>query len=167
MTWKTAAFSGVRATASRDASQGLWNISLMRTILSIGVLTMPDHSTIRIGEYKIQSTKQAVRRFKTILDKLEVPHILDDVSFHNTLLDLYRMKFLYKTDVWKVEKDGSVSLKNRFGHNGRFENRCLTVRNFLEFQFVNLDLLEKEEAEFLSDQIYEFEFKSNLSVKTG
>ena len=60
---------------------------------------MPDPGTIIIGEYQIKSNKQAVRRFKAILDKLEVPHILDDVSFHNTLLDLYRMKFLYKTDV--------------------------------------------------------------------
>ena len=128
---------------------------------------MSDLSTIRIGEYTIKSTKQSVRRLKAILDKLEVPHILDDVSFHNTLLDLYRMKSLYKTDVWKVEKDGSVSLKNRFGHSGRFENRCLTVRNLLEFQFVNLSLLGREDAEFLSDQIYEFEFRSNLSAKTG
>ncbi len=128
---------------------------------------MPDFSTIRIGEYKIKSTKQVVRRLKAILDKLEVPHILDDVSFHNTLLDLYRMKFLYKTDVWKVEKDGSVSLKNRFGHSGHFENRCLTVRNLLEFQFVDLSLLDREEADFLSDRIYEFEFRSNLSAKTA
>ena len=128
---------------------------------------MFDPSTIRIGENKIRSNKHAVRKLKAILDKLEVPHVLDDVSFHNTLLDLYRMKFLYKTDVWKVEKDGSVSLKNRFGHSGGFENRCLTIKDRLEFQFVNLDLLEKEEAEFLSDQIYEFEFKSNLSAKTG
>jgi len=141
--------------------------NLMQTILPPGVITMPDLSTIRIGEYKIKSTRQSVRRLKVILDKLEVPHILDDVSFHNTLLDLYRMKSLYKTDVWKVEKDGSVSLKNRFGHSGRFENRCLTVRNLLEFQFVNLSLLGREEAEFLSDQIYEFEFRSNLSAKTG
>jgi len=133
----------------------------------MGVLTMPDFSTIRIGEYDIRSTKQSVRRFKAILDKLQVPHILDDVSFHNTLLDLYRMKFLYKTDVWKVEKDGSVSLKNRFGHSGRFENRCLTIRNLLEFQFVDLSILDREEAEFLSNQIYEFEFKSNLSAKAG
>ena len=128
---------------------------------------MPDLSTIRIGEYRSESNKQTVRRLKAILDKLEVPHILDDVSFHNTLLDLYRMKSLYKTDVWKVEKDGSVSLKNRFGHSGRFENRCLTVRNLLEFQFVNLSLLGREDAEFLSDQIYEFEFRYNLSAKTG
>ena len=141
--------------------------NLMQTILPPGVIAMPDLSTIRIGEYKIKSTKQSVRRLKVILDKLEVPHILDDVSFHNTLLDLYRMKSLYKTDVWKVEKDGSVSLKNRFGHSGRFENRCLTIRNLLEFQFVNLSLLGREDAEFLSDQIYEFEFRSNLSAKTG
>ena len=128
---------------------------------------MPDLSTIRIGEYKIRSTKQSVQRLKAILDKLEVPHILDDVSFHNTLLDLYRMKFLYETDVWKVEKDGSVSLKNRFGHCGRFENRCLIIKNLLEFQFVDLSLLGREEAEFLSDQIYKFEFRSNLSAKTA
>ena len=128
---------------------------------------MPDHSTIRIGKYKIKSTKQSVRKFKAILDKLEVPHILDDVSFHNTLLDLYRMQFLYKTDVWKVEKDGSVSLRNRFGHNGRFENRRLIVRNLLEFRFVDLSLLNRKEAEFLSDQIYKFEFRADLSAKTA
>ena len=128
---------------------------------------MSDPSTIRIGEFKIRSTKESVRKLKAILDKLEVPHILDDVSFHNTLLDLYRMKYLYKTDVWKVEKDGSVSLKNRFGHSGRFENRCLTIRNLLEFQFVDLSILDIEDAEFLSNQIYEFEFKSNFSAKAG
>lgn len=131
------------------------------------MLTLSDLSTIRIGEYKIKSTKQSVRKLKAILDKLEVPHILDDVGFHNTLLDLYRMKFLYKTDVWKVEKDGSVSLKNRFGHSGRFENRCLIVRNLLEFQFVDLSLLDREEDEFLSDRIYEVEFRSNFSARAG
>jgi hypothetical protein len=139
----------------------------MLAILPAGVITMPDLSTIKIGEYKIKSNKETVRKLKAILDKLEVPHILDDVSFHNTLLDLYRMKFLYKTDVWKVEKDGSVSLKNQFGHSGRFENQCLTIRNLLEFQFVDLSLLDREEAEFLSDQIYEFEFRSNLSALAG
>ncbi|MGD1971564.1 MAG: hypothetical protein PVF37_07575 [Desulfobacterales bacterium] len=128
---------------------------------------MLESSTIRIGDHKFQSTKQIVRRLKTILDQLKVPHILDDVSFHNTLLDLYRMKYLFKTDVWKVEKDGSVSLKNRFGHNGRFENRCLTIRNLLEFQFVDLSVLDREDAEFLSNQIYEFEIQLGLSTKTG
>ncbi len=128
---------------------------------------MPDHATIRIGTYKIKSTNDCVQKFKAILDKLEVPHILDDVSFHNTLLDLYRIKYLYKTDVWKVEKDGSVSLKNRFGHSGRFAHRSLIIRNLLEFRFVDLSLLSREEAEFLSDLIYKFEFRSDLSAKTA
>ena len=128
---------------------------------------MTDVGTIRIGEYKIKTSRQTVRRLKSILDKLQVPHILDDVGFHNTLLDLYRMKSLYNTDVWKVEKDGSVSLKNRFGHSGRFENRKLIVKNLLEFQFVDLTILDNEEALFLSDQIYEFEFRSNLSASAG
>jgi hypothetical protein len=101
---------------------------------------MSGSSTIRIGEYKIKYSKQEVRRFKAILDKLEVPHILEDVSFHNTFLDFHRMKFFYKTNVWKVEKDGSVSLKNRFGHSARFENRSLIIRNLLEFQFVIMNL---------------------------
>lgn len=121
-------------------------------------------STIKIGEYKIPSSKQTIKKLKSILDKLEVPHILDDVSFHNTLIDLYRMKSLHNTNVWKVEPDGSLSLKNRFGHNGRFDNRCLTIKSLLEFQFVDLQLLSNEEAEFLGSQIYEFEFRTSISA---
>lgn len=132
-----------------------------------GVLTMTDLGTIRIGEYSIKTSRRSVRKLKAILDKLQIPHILDDVGFHNTLLDLYRMKSLHNTSVWKVEKDGSVSLKNRFGHCGRFENRHLIVKNLLEFQFVDLSSLNNEEARFLSDQIYEFEFRSNLSANMG
>jgi hypothetical protein len=128
---------------------------------------MPDIGMIRIGKDEIKSSKDSIQTFKAILDKLEVPHILDEVGFHNTLLDLHRMKTLYKTDVWKVEKDGSVSLKNRFGHSGRFENRRLIIRNLLEFRFVDLSLLTREEAEFLSDQIYKFEFRSHFSAKTA
>ena len=123
-----------------------------------------DFSTIRIGKYKVKTTRLAVRKFKIILDKLEVPHILDDVGFHNTLADLFRLKSLHDTKVWKVEKDGSISLKNRFGHSGNFDYRRLIVKSLLEFQFVDLSLLSHEEAEFLSSQIYEFEFMSNLSA---
>ena len=150
----------------RSSDSGTLSNSVL-AILPSGVWAMTDVGTIRIGEYKIKTSRQTVRRLKSILDKLQVPHILDDVGFHNTLLDLYRMKSLYNTDVWKVEKDGSVSLKNRFGHSGRFENRKLIVKNLLEFQFVDLTMLDNEEARFLSDQIYEFEFRSNLSASAG
>lgn len=128
---------------------------------------MTHFSAIRIGKYRVKTSKLAVQRFKAILDKLEVPHILDNVGFHNTLADLFRMKSLYNTKVWKVEKDGSVSLKNRFGHSGRYDYRYLIVKSLLEFQFVDLSLLNNEEADFLSSQIYEFEFMSNLSATAG
>ena len=124
-------------------------------------------SAIKIGKCSVKTTKLAVKRFKAILDKLEVPYILDHVGFHNTLADQFRMKSLYNTKVWKVEKDGSVSLNNRFGHNGRFEYRYLIVKSLLEFQFVDLSILNNEEADFLSSQIYEFEFMSNLSATAG
>ena len=128
---------------------------------------MTRSSAIRIGKCRVKTTRLAVQRFKAILDKLEVPYILDHVGFHNTLADQFRMKSLYNTKVWKVEKDGSVSLKNRFGHNGRFEYRDLIVKSLLEFQFVDLSILSNEEADFLSSQIYEFEFMSNLTATAG
>jgi hypothetical protein len=128
---------------------------------------MRNLGTIRIGEYRVKIAKKKIQRLKAILDKLEVPHVLDDVGFHNTFIDLYRIKSLYHTNVWKVEKDGSVSLRNRFGHSGRFENQYLFVRSLLEFQFVDLGILSNEEAEFLSNLIYEFEFLTSLSETAG
>ena len=81
---------------------------------------MAFYGTIRIGEYSIKSAMREIKKLKAILDKIELPHILDDVCFHNTLLELNRIKAFHDTNVWKVEKDGSLSLKNRFGHSGRF-----------------------------------------------
>ena len=128
---------------------------------------MTDRGAIKIGQFKIETTRFNVQKFKAILDKLQIPHILDDVGFHNTMLDLYRMKSLYRTDVWKVEKDGSIDLKNRFGHSGRFEYRCLEVKNLLEFRFVDLSILNEEEARLLSDHIYEVESKSDFAASAG
>jgi hypothetical protein len=128
---------------------------------------MRNLGTIRIGEYRVEIAKRKIQRLKTIFDKLEIPHVLDDVSFHNTFIDLCRIKSLYHTTVWKVEKDGSVHLRNRFGHSGRFENRHLFIKSLLEFQFVDLAILTNDETEFLSDLIYEFEFLSNLSETAG
>ena len=110
---------------------------------------MASLSKIEIGENIIESTKQEMRFLKTILDKLQVPYIIDDISFHNTLLDLNRLKSVHGTDVWKVERDGSVSLKNRFGHSGRFDYACLSMPILIEFQFVDLNVLTDEENEFL------------------
>ena len=128
---------------------------------------MANSSHIRIGENVIKSSASEMRFLKSILDKLEVPYVIDDVSFHNTLQDLYRLKTIHGTDVWKVEKDGSVSLKNRFGHSGRFYYRYLRMPSLIEFQFVDLNILTEEENEFLSYIIYEAETTSALSFKTG
>ena len=69
--------------------------------------TMAKSGQIRIGENIIRSAKSEMQFLKSILDKLELPYVLDDVSFHNTMLDLHRMKTIHDTDVWKVERDGS------------------------------------------------------------
>lgn len=128
---------------------------------------MANSGEIRIGENIIESTKEEMQFLKSILDKLELPYILDDVSFHNTLLDLHRLKSIYKTDVWKVEKDGSVDLSNRFGHCGRFDFNYLKMPSLVEFQFVDLNFLTEEEAEFLGYIIYDAETIPALSVNTG
>lgn len=124
-------------------------------------------SKIRIGENIIESSKQEMQFLKSILDKLQLPYILDDVSFHNTLLDLNRLKSLHNTEVWKVEKDGSVSLKNRFGHNGNFDYGLLRMPSLIEFQFVDLNVLTEKENEFLGYIIYEAETIPALSANVG
>lgn len=49
---------------------------------------------------------------------------------------------------------GSVSLKNRFGHSGRFDYRKLVIPTLCEIGFVNLLRLDRDEAEFFEDLIY-------------
>ena len=118
---------------------------------------MASSAMIKIGVNTIKSSKQEVKFLKTILDKLEYPYILDGISFHNSPIDLNRMKTIHNTNVWKVEADGSVSLKNRFGHSGRFDYRYLRMPNLIEFQFVDLNFLTDEENDFLGYLIYEAE----------
>lgn len=122
---------------------------------------------IKIGENFIKSTKKELQFLKAIFDKLELPYVLDDISFHNTLFDLVRIKAIHNTQVWKVEKDGSVNLANRFGHNGRFEYRYLRMPNLIEFQFVDLSSLTDEEFDFLSYIIYEADSIPELSANVG
>ena len=122
---------------------------------------------IKIGESKITSTKQETKIFKGILDKLQLPHILDGISFHNTLFDLHWIKTVHNTKVWKVEKDGSLSLTNRFGHNGRFTYRKLEIKSVLEFLFVDLSILKKEELKILDDLLFKVENKPDALKRKG
>ena len=124
---------------------------------------MANSAMIKNGVNTIKSSKQEIQFLKAILDKLELPYILDGISFHNTLIDLNRMKTIHNTNVWKVETDGSVSLKNRFGHNGQFNFRYLRMPHVIEFQFVDLNILSDEEYDFLGYIIYEAETIPALS----
>ena len=103
---------------------------------------MANSAMIKNGVNTIKSSKQEMQFLKAILDKLELPYILDGISFHNTLIDLNRMKAVHNTNVWKVEADGSVSLKNRFGHCWRFDYRYLRMPHLIEFQFVDLNSIK-------------------------
>ena len=118
---------------------------------------MANSAMIKIGANTIKASKHELKFLKAILDKLELPYILDGISFHNTLIDLNRMKAVHNTKVWKVEADGSVSLKNRFGHCGRFDYRYLRMPPLIEFQFVDLNFLTNEEYDYLGYIIYEAE----------
>ncbi|MCK5105000.1 MAG: hypothetical protein KAR17_19390 [Cyclobacteriaceae bacterium] len=124
---------------------------------------MANSAMIKNGVNTIKSSKQEIQFLKAILDKLELPYILDGISFHNTLIDLNRMKTIHNTNVWKVEADGSVSLKNRFGHSGQFKYRYLRMPHLIEFQFVDLNILSDEEYDFLGYIIYEAETIPALS----
>jgi len=112
-------------------------------------------------------SKDEIQYLKLILDKLEIPHVVDNVSFHNTSYAVSRMKTVHNTRVWKVEKDGSVSLINRFGHNGRFEYRYLNMPSPLEFQFVDLNSLSNDEVEFLSFLLFRANAFSYPQTTTG
>ena len=103
---------------------------------------------------------------KAILDKLELPYTIDDISFHNTLLDLHRLKTIHNTNIWKVEKDGSLSLRNRFGHSGRYNYEYLEILSLLEFQFVDLGNLNGNEMQFLNDLLYRVECETE-ALKPG
>jgi hypothetical protein len=121
-------------------------------------------NTIKIDNYIVKSSRQEIKRVKAILDKLELPHVIDGISFHNTSADLGRMKTLHNTEVWKVEQDGSLSLVNRFGHNGHFEYRELSIASITEFRFVDLFSLSGDEGECLADLLCKFEFLSKKRI---
>ena len=128
---------------------------------------MARDSILRIGSHKSFTTPEKIKRLGRILDKLEIPYVLDSISFHNTSYAVSRMKAVHETKVWKVEKDGSVSLINRFGHSGRFEYRYLNMSSPLELQFVDTTSLSNQEVEFLSFLLFKANAFSATRTTTG
>jgi len=128
---------------------------------------MARDSILRIGSHKSFTTPEKIKRLGRILDKLEIPYVLDSISFHNTSYAVSRMKAVHETKLWKVEKDGSVSLINRFGHSGRFEYRYLNMSSPLELQFVDTTSLSNQEVEFLSFLLFKANAFSATRTTTG
>jgi hypothetical protein len=128
---------------------------------------MTRESILRIGSHKSFTTPEKIKRLRGILDKLEIPYVLDSISFHNTSYAVSRMKAVHETKVWKVEKDGSVSLINRFGHSGRFEYRYLNMSSPLELQFIDTSCLNDQEVEFLSYLLFKANAFSAPRTTTG
>ena len=128
---------------------------------------MTRDSILRIGSHKSFTTPEKIKRLSGILDKLEIPYVLDSISFHNTSYAVSRMKAVHETKVWKVEKDGSVSLINRFGHSGCFEYRYLNMSSPLELQFVDTTSLSNQEVEFLSFLLFKANAFSATRTTTG
>jgi hypothetical protein len=65
-----------------------------------------------------------------------------------------RMKEIHNVRVWKIEKDGAVSLKSRFVHSRRFGYRELIIPDLFETNFTRLILLDYKEYEFLGSLLY-------------
>jgi hypothetical protein len=107
------------------------------------------NSKIIIYDNEVNVTKRDIRRLKHILDKLSIHYIIDDVSFHATDAMANLMKQVKDTRIWKVEEDGSVNHKNRFGHSGHFEYRTLCIPSLIEFLFADMNLLNDKEVDFL------------------
>jgi hypothetical protein len=121
----------------------------------------PKNSKIIVYDSEVKASREDVRKLKDILDKLKIHHIIDDISFHanDAMVDL--MKYSRSTNVWKVEKDGGVSLKNRFGHSNRFRYRTLCIPSLIEFLFADMDALDSQEACLLDALIKE---TSHISI---
>ena len=107
------------------------------------------NSKIIIYDNEVKATKKDIRKLKDILDKMRVHYIIDDISFHATDTIASLLKHFKNTKAWKVEKDGSVNHKNRFGHSGHFEYRTLCIPSLIEFLFIDINVLNDKEANFL------------------
>ena len=85
--------------------------------------------TIEIDEERYAVSKNYMIQLRKILDRFEIHYILDRVSFHSTESSVSLLKAIYNTNIWKVEKDGGVSLDNQFGHSAKFMYDCFVISN--------------------------------------
>jgi len=112
---------------------------------------------VEIGDRQLRASKDNIKKLKNIFDKLETYYVLDDVVFNCTEATVKLLKAIYEVDSWKVEKDGSVNLKSKYGHNGFFEYKEIHTDRLPEiskrtFKWLNAKL-NNEEFEIMIDLI--------------
>ena len=78
-------------------------------MILFGVNVLSVFSTIKIDKSIIKSNRQEIKKAKAIFDKLKLPHIVDDISFHNTSIDLIEKVTPRELDVLRNLAAGKTS----------------------------------------------------------
>jgi len=106
---------------------------------------------LEIDKNTIVVSKNYMLELRRILDKVEIHYILDRVSYHSTESALALAKAIHETNVWKVGKDGSIHLDNRFGHSEKFRYKHLVIPGIFSFKswLEDTHLLSENERFFL------------------
>ena len=108
---------------------------------------------IEIGDRRIKATGKKIRTLKSILDKLGIYHILDEVVFFSPFEVSNQLKEVNSVKVWKIEKDGSIRFRNRFGQSGHF-NYCslaIPIPDLIDIHLFDMFYLDYREAKLLDD----------------
>lgn len=115
---------------------------------------------VEIGDRKLKASKDNIKKLKNIFDKLETYYVLDGVVFNCTEATVALLKAVYEVDCWVVEKDGSVNLNSKYGHNGCFEYEEIHTDRLPEISkrtFKRLNAkLNNEEFEIMIDLLKAF-----------
>jgi hypothetical protein len=120
---------------------------------------------IEIGDRQLRASKNNIKNLKNVFDKLETYYVLDGVVYNCTEATVTLLKAVYEVDCWKVEKDGSVNLNSKYGHNGCFEYEEIHTDRLPEIRtFKRLNAkLNSEEFKIMIDLIKAF--SSEYKVK--
>jgi len=74
-------------------------------------------------------SKNHLVELRGVLDRYKIHYILDRVSFHSIEGSLALAKAIHNKKIWKIEKNGGVSIDNPFGHSAKFRYDRLVIPN--------------------------------------
>jgi len=115
---------------------------------------MIDKGILEIDGKRTEVAKEDIRKLKFIMDELSIMHIIDGVSFCNTLRGPGRMEDLYYLRMLMAENDGKVHPENRSAYQEKIQFREMKIPNFCLLDFFSLAQLDYEQAELLGNLVY-------------